>query len=371
MDKAHLSNVFGHDTEAGRMLAKLYGRPKAAPAPRPTRLRPMEGPQPDVLVSRPGVVDPRARTLDRAAIAEVDATKPSPVVVREVHVPEIDKIKGVIRSQRGIAEFEAARASTDVQQPPLKRGYNTDAEKKKIQAIFQLKGGRALPSAGLPEAIEGEIPLHLLQGRPAPLSRKQAEAAAAAAVRRANSSPLLDELERTFDAVKAGIEDSVSFIKEMRALRQATQQHEADHARTLADKTRELQRINEQITRERKRIAAAREEGKAAEARAAARREEAAAQEEREYGAEEEEEGEEQWGDRSYGNGGDGEDDYEAAAAAAPPSPRGRAGGASAHARAFAAPGKLSVSPMARGSGAGGPRAGMGRTGGVGRGGGL
>lgn len=255
-DNTKLSAVFGHDTEAGRMLARLYGRPKVnEPVPKPTKLRPMQGTQPTMigLNSKPEAIDPRSQTLNRAAMAIIDATKPPIVVTKEIHIAPIDTIKGIIRNKDQIDDFVQKNASKDIVVPPIKKGFNNpEAEKRRVQALFTFKGGRALPEAGLPEVVQGTIPLHMITGK-VPVSTKRSLYQTSSTLR-GLTSPLLEDLEKTFETVKGGLDDSIAFINEMRTLRQATKEMESDHQRQITIKTRELEKLDNDIKKEKQRL---------------------------------------------------------------------------------------------------------------------
>ena len=76
---------------------------------------------------------------------------------------EIDARRG--RRPKPVADDFANSATTTSRalQPPLTKGRNTEAEKYKLQKIFELKGGDALPQSALPAAVSGHLPLSLLQ----------------------------------------------------------------------------------------------------------------------------------------------------------------------------------------------------------------
>jgi len=255
-DNTKLSAVFGHDTEAGRMLARLYGRPKVSePVPKPTKFKPLDGPQPLMigLNSKPEAIDPRSQTLNRAAMAIIDATKPSPVVTKEIHIAPIDTIKGVIRNKAQIEEFVQKNASKDIIVPPIKKGFNNpEAEKRRVQALFTFKGGRALPEAGLPEVVQGTIQLHLITGK-VPVTTKRSLYQTSNNLRHL-TSPLLEDLEKTFETIKASLDDSIAFITEMRSLKQATKDMENDHQRQMIIKSRELEKLDNDIKKEKARL---------------------------------------------------------------------------------------------------------------------
>lgn len=244
---------FGHDTEAGRMLARLYGKGTATvsmPA-RPSKSKPMVGPQPPMqgLNSRPEAANPRERKFDREAVAAAEASRP--VVGHGAPLPKtfaIDSIKGIIRSKAQVDAFEAAHASVDRPQMPIKKGYNTEAEKRRLQATFQFKGGKAVPDAASYAPIEGQIPMHLMGAASAPLPKTGRLAAMAMGASSNNPiRKLIMELESTFDAVQKGLQESVEFIAELRALNACTSRHEKEHSEELQRRTRQLQEIQNKI----------------------------------------------------------------------------------------------------------------------------
>jgi len=248
---------FGHETEAGRMLARLYGRsqePVSAPA-RAFKSRPMAGPQPPMVGvhARGGAADPRARTFDHARAERALEQAPKPAgAPRAAPVAPIDRIKGMIRSKAQVDALEAVRGAGDIAQPPLKRGFNGDLEKRRLQATFALKGGKAVPDAASYAPIEGAIPLHVLTGQRAAGARApgaygSGASARAAARRLSPNAQLVLELERTFESVQRGLDESVAFIAELRELRAATARHESEHAAELAKRTRQLNDLQRRI----------------------------------------------------------------------------------------------------------------------------
>lgn len=167
-DPSRLAGLVGHDTEAGRILASLYGKPKpVVSAPKPVRSsswapaqawrRPQHSPE---------AADPRAATLNREAIAAVDADKPGPIVVRQAQRAPIDLLDSRRRSAQAIADATEAEAATADRPagPPVKPGYNIEAEKRRLQLTFQFKGGKGLPAEGLSEPLTGHIPIPIITG---------------------------------------------------------------------------------------------------------------------------------------------------------------------------------------------------------------
>jgi hypothetical protein len=201
------------------------------------------------LNSRPEAANPRERKFDREAVAAAEASRP--VVGHGAPLPKtfaIDSIKGIIRSKAQVDAFEAAHASVDRPQMPIKKGYNTEAEKRRLQATFQFKGGKAVPDAASYAPIEGQIPMHLMGAASAPLPKTGRLAAMAMGASSNNPiRKLIMELESTFDAVQKGLQESVEFIAELRALNACTSRHEKEHSEELQRRTRQLQEIQNKI----------------------------------------------------------------------------------------------------------------------------
>jgi hypothetical protein len=183
---ARLAQLVGHDTEAGRMMARLYGRPKD-PTPLP---KPRAGSAPwqpaanfRAVLPAPGAVDPTVPRINRAAIAELEAALPPPTSVNDTPPPAaIDTIPSRRSAAQISASEAAAAAAADTVLPPVTRGYNNpDAEKRRLQATFTYKGGKALPAAGLAAPLEGHIPLAALAAPAERMAKQRAAAAAAAA----------------------------------------------------------------------------------------------------------------------------------------------------------------------------------------------
>jgi hypothetical protein len=60
--------------------------------------------------------------------------------------------------------LEEAEKSADKAFPPIKKAIHTEAEKRRLQAAFQFKGGKALPEELTLAPIEGHIPLSVVTG---------------------------------------------------------------------------------------------------------------------------------------------------------------------------------------------------------------
>lgn len=273
---ADLLRRVGYDSDIGRMMTSVYGRPKfsAVPAPRLAAKpwKPEEHAWQRPMQSGETAVDPREQTINRAAQALLEASRPPAVPVREVHVPAIDTIVHRKPASRIAAEAEAAAAAAERAQPPLKRGYNPEVEKRKLQALFTFKGGRALPDSGMPAALEGNLPLHLITGKGGPgagsrsaAPRTTAEIVAAmglpaseAALLNAASPEelqLVAEAHSTLRALKEGIGDLRRHLAEVAAMGAADAGYLRRVEAELVDKQREMGRISSMIGDVRGRLA--------------------------------------------------------------------------------------------------------------------
>lgn len=157
------ARAFQSDPATRRLLEACYGRAKAAPPPRPPQGPPL-GVQPPF--ERPqhsgaGSRDPRAATVDAAAVARHDATRPRPQRPAPAAVPAVDQIA----KRRSKAAIDQENVALDAPAAPLSKGRNTEAEKRRLQSLFTFKGGKALPAAGLAEPVVGQLPLSLITGR--------------------------------------------------------------------------------------------------------------------------------------------------------------------------------------------------------------
>lgn len=243
------------------MMARLYGRPAdPTPIPKPRTAGPWHPSAAfRAALPAPGAVDSTVPTLNRGAIRDVDAARPRPRAVSAPRVAAVD----IIPSRRSAAQIAesaaAAAAAADAVLPPMMRGYNNpDAEKRRLQATFAYKGGKALPSAGLPEPMSGHLPLSAM-------AAPQAAATGAAGRRaaRARLLPLEDAdastpagalrlLEARAAELHAEIEERRAFLQEMAGLGRAREYAPIIEGE-CGEKERELRDID-------KRAAAARKE---------------------------------------------------------------------------------------------------------------
>ena len=143
-DGAALTAAFGLDTEVGRMMIALYGRPKAPPRNwRSLKTAPM-APQPRLVAG--AISDPTAATFDRARATAAADARPRPLdraaaAARAALPAPVDALP----SRRSAAAIAAAtaREQPEVTARPLMRpGRDADSEKARLQANFALRGGK-------------------------------------------------------------------------------------------------------------------------------------------------------------------------------------------------------------------------------------
>lgn len=252
---ANLSRLFA-GTPAGRMMKQLYPSATYTAPKKKFKTNPLQGPQPTMLNlnSTVDASDPRRSHFNRRAVAVLDANRPLPVQKVESPVAPIDMIKGTLRSKSAIeAKLAKEVKEADVTMQPLRPGRNTEAEIRKLQNLFTFKGGRALPSAGLPEPLEGNVPLTLQtnSGRP-----KAHRLVSSARLSRSQTlqSPLLKELLETERVLLQSEQEAGDFLVEMDKLGSLTSEMETQFQVEQTQRLASLKAIREKIEQERQRI---------------------------------------------------------------------------------------------------------------------
>jgi hypothetical protein len=169
---------FRNDTRAGRLLRQLYDVQDRKQTIKYPRLRSRRGnaetnePKPQWFngAARQDQVDPRIDRRRRAKEQTVrvprvngqsDTRQDGEVSVFGMTTKPIRRRKSDIDQQ--IREIEADR---EAYKPTPRRAIATDAEKRRLSACFQFKGGKALPQSGLPAPMPGHVPLRLVTGKP-------------------------------------------------------------------------------------------------------------------------------------------------------------------------------------------------------------
>ncbi|GBG31320.1 Hypothetical Protein FCC1311_075432 [Hondaea fermentalgiana] len=204
---------FEHDSEAGRMLRKLYagGRHNAPLASYPKFRSKSRELKPNSWFMGKPLVDPRERTDRRDREQRVQAPRPKRTVSKPMpailSVPKRKPLDRIEEDQRRIEEDRA------VERPRPCKAISTETEKRRLAMHFQFKGGKALPETGTIAPIQGNIPLSLISGKPTKsvLRRSQREKAEAEFnARRQHREQLEQDFEQVHEEVqvlKAQIEN--------------------------------------------------------------------------------------------------------------------------------------------------------------------
>ena len=214
---------FGMDTEAGRLLNKLYAgtlrKPRVHYPPVRTRK-----PHPDGA--------PRPQFIPGGGQVGVDARRKTRADTSKLYVPKVGRGKkpkkihavDLITRRKGKKEIFNERDADEVQRmryrPPLRKPVATDTNKRLLQAQFQFKGGKCLPETGTMQAIEGHLPLQLVTGkqRPSVAAKKRAailEAENQVPTQAEREDKVLHQLEEDFEEVMNEIEERKTFLDEM------------------------------------------------------------------------------------------------------------------------------------------------------------
>ena len=169
-DGAELARLFGLESDVGRMMMGIYGKPKVRTQDwRSLPQTPLIGAQPRMkeLSTRPDARSAASTTVDRAAIAATDAARPRPAGPRAPPGPAPIDLIPSRRSAAGIAAREASLMGdmASISRPLLRPGRDADAEKARLQATFFLRGGKGggIDAAGL--LLESEAIPAFLVGR--------------------------------------------------------------------------------------------------------------------------------------------------------------------------------------------------------------
>lgn len=95
--------------------------------------------------------------------------------------------QGVVPKSEIDRRREEDERTADTVFPPLTKPVYTEAEKRKLQALFQFKGGKALPEELTLAPIEGHVPLSVVAPQRKGSGRRRPAAAAPAAPASAGS----------------------------------------------------------------------------------------------------------------------------------------------------------------------------------------
>lgn len=193
-DGAELARLFGLESDVGRMMMGIYGKPKVRTQNwRALSTTPLVGgvqPRMKELSTKPDARSAASKTVDRAAIAATDAARPRPLGPRAPPGPAPIDLIPSRRSAAGIAARESLLMGdmASISRPLLRPGRDTDAEKARLQATFFLRGGKGggIDAAGLLLESEAMPSAYLVRaGQGGGLLNELGVTTAAAAIRAA------------------------------------------------------------------------------------------------------------------------------------------------------------------------------------------
>jgi len=214
---------FGMDTEAGRLLNKLYAgslrKPTINYPPVRTRKKMNEENKPTFIPGGGNVgVNARAKTKKDTSSLFVPKVGMGKKQQRSHAIDLITKRKP---KQEIIDQRKEANVQRNRYRPPHRKEVATDSQKRLLQAHFQFKGGKILPETGTMQPIEGHLPLQLVSGKPSQARKRAAavkvaaEAAAKEAAAADPESTRLLQLEKDFEEVMDEIDERKKFLDEM------------------------------------------------------------------------------------------------------------------------------------------------------------
>lgn len=212
---------FGMDTEAGRLLNKLYAGSSSKPQINYPPVRTRKSNNKPTFIPGGGQtnVDSRQQNLKDTSSMFVPKVGRGPKPAKSHAIDRITKrkTKKQIFNKRTADETERMRY-----RPPLRKAIATESNKRLLQAQFQFKGGKCLPETGTMQAMEGHLPLQLVTGKPSFARVRAMKAAAlekeAAAKENLTADPnlkLLLRLEDEFEEVMNEIDERKLFLDEM------------------------------------------------------------------------------------------------------------------------------------------------------------
>lgn len=132
----------------------------------------------------------------------ISARSPPSPPSQRTHVAAIDALPIRRRGQGAIAAREASAAATaDRIAAPLTKPVSTEANKRRLQAINSLKGGKALPEELTAAPISGNIPLSVMSSSAAASHRRRKAGSAPHSPTAGPDSAELREMRSMFNAI--------------------------------------------------------------------------------------------------------------------------------------------------------------------------
>ena len=159
--------AFRHDTEAGRLLARLYGVDNRSsttnikyPKLKPNQQQPLHHDAQWRSVGAPHTRDPTEKRYDRAKAQAVPVPKFGRNKIDSTRSSAVDRIPHRRSAQSCSNEVANGRKQSGAYRPPRQNVIYSEAEKEKLSEINTYRGGKILPTdlthpvAPLPSEIE-------------------------------------------------------------------------------------------------------------------------------------------------------------------------------------------------------------------------
>jgi len=189
------------------------------------------------------------------------------VLLQPVHVAAIDALP-IRRKLKSAIDAQAAHdaRTADRTGAPLRKPISTETEKRRLQAINTLKGGKGLPDELTMPSIEGNIPLHLVsstRARGGGTSSKLGRSGAGSPVRGPDSRELR-EMNTIFNAIMAEMQAEEACLRRAQAQAESGSDADAEASASMVqlcmerirDKVGDMQKLDKLIRAEKARLRA-------------------------------------------------------------------------------------------------------------------
>jgi hypothetical protein len=182
-----------------------------------------------------------------------------------VHIAAIDalpirrKLKTTIDAQAKIHSVTADRTGA-----PMSKPISTDTEKRRLQAINTLKGGKALPEELTMPSIRGEIPLSMVASKPRPAGSRQLGSQGAGSPVRAPDSRELREMNAMFNEIMVEMQQEEALLRRAQLDAESRDERVAEQGASVVqvamgrirDKVADMQKLDRLIRTEKGRLRA-------------------------------------------------------------------------------------------------------------------
>ena len=187
--------------------------------------------------------------------------------MQPVHVAAIDALP-IRRKLKSAIDAQAAHdaRTADRTGAPLRKPVSTETEKRRLQAINTLKGGKGLPDELTMPSIEGHIPLHMISNtrpRGGGRSGKLGQSGAGSPVRTPDSRELR-EMNAMFNDIMAEMQAEEAALRRAQARAESGSDADAEAGASMVqlcmerirDKVADMQKLDRLIRAEKDRLRA-------------------------------------------------------------------------------------------------------------------